>query len=519
MKSFRFVLLVFACVSVHNALYAQYPLDHKRDWQWRFGYDDGPPDWGLSKVDFSSGAPVSTYDTVPFWFDFANASISDTSGQLLFYSNGARVANRFEQETPNGDSIGCCFVNFDAEMSSGSPLAQSILMLPWPDHPEHYVLFKKPVDYASTIFLYNPVIQYNVLDAAADSGNGDILLKNEILLTDTLSNNGFAACRHANGRDWWIVARRFNEATFHTILLDPFGVTVVGSQTLDIPMPALFGQNFFTPNGNTLVFTAIYDDFSLDTAYVYTFDFNRCNGGLANPQRVWFPSDGSASMSGSASPNSRFVYASMPDRIYQFDLQAQDLLASQTLVATYDGFLDSTGSFPKPTSFNWHQLGPDGKVYIAAGNTSYLHVIENPDAQGAACNVNQHGFHLSALNNYSMPNFPNFRLGPVDGSSCDTLGIDVVNGVEPIASTKPFTFDVFPNPASDYAQLTWNGFTGNGFVNVCEPNGRVVLTRPVNFNRTMTPLELKRFAPSIYLVKLVDESNRTLATRKLVIAR
>lgn len=33
----------------------------------------------------------------------------------------------------------------------------------------------------------------------------------------------------------------------------------------------------------------------------------------------------------------------------------------------------------------------------------------------------QHGIELPSFNNYTLPNFPNFRLGPLLGSSCDTL--------------------------------------------------------------------------------------------------
>ena len=38
--------------------------------------------------------------------------------------------------------------------------------------------------------------------------------------------------------------------------------------------------------------------------------------------------------------------------------------------------------------------------------------------------MEQHGIRLPTQNARSLPNFPNYRLGPIDGSPCDTLGID-----------------------------------------------------------------------------------------------
>jgi hypothetical protein len=41
------------------------------------------------------------------------------------------------------------------------------------------------------------------------------------------------------------------------------------------------------------------------------------------------------------------------------------------------------------------QLGPDGKIYVARANNSYLGVINNPNASGSACNYNNSGVNLN----------------------------------------------------------------------------------------------------------------------------
>ncbi|MCS7036399.1 MAG: PKD domain-containing protein [Saprospiraceae bacterium] len=120
------------------------------------------------------------------------------------------------------------------------------------------------------------------------------------------------------------------------------------------------------------------------------------------------------------SPNSRYLYHNRYDTAFQYDLWAADIPASRKVVAVYDGFTD-----PFPVTFYIMQLAPDGKIYSSATNGArYLHVIHRPDEEGLGCQYQQHGIQLYKYNDFSVPNFPNYRLGPLDGSPCDTLGLD-----------------------------------------------------------------------------------------------
>ena len=57
------------------------------------------------------------------------------------------------------------------------------------------------------------------------------------------------------------------------------------------------------------------------------------------------------------------------------------------------------------------------------GNKHYNY-INFPNRTGMGCQFVQHGLLLPMQNAYTTPNFPNYRLGPLDGSPCDTLGLD-----------------------------------------------------------------------------------------------
>ena len=97
------------------------------------------------------------------------------------------------------------------------------------------------------------------------------------------------------------------------------------------------------------------------------------------------------------------------------------------------------------------QLAPNGKIYICTGISTgrYYHVINNPDEAGIACNVQQFGLQLTTWYDNTMPNFPNFRLGALKGSPCDTLGIEAGVTVATSAAPQPATLrgSPFPNPA------------------------------------------------------------------------
>jgi PKD repeat protein len=72
------------------------------------------------------------------------------------------------------------------------------------------------------------------------------------------------------------------------------------------------------------------------------------------------------------------------------------------------------------------QVAPDGRIYINSSSTTNRHlgVINYPHERGVNSGVGQHAIQIPTEYFRTMPNFPLFRLGPDDGSPCDTLGLD-----------------------------------------------------------------------------------------------
>ncbi|MFK7810645.1 MAG: PKD domain-containing protein, partial [Saprospiraceae bacterium] len=153
------------------------------------------------------------------------------------------------------------------------------------------------------------------------------------------------------------------------------------------------------------------------------YEFDRCTGLLNNHLQI---KEEEIGVPGGVafSPSGQFMYIAVWDKILQFDLTVVDIAASRDTVAIYDGFVEwITPTLSNPTRFYNMQNGPDGKIYISCPNTSsrYLHVIDEPDSAGIACNFLQHHIELPSFNNHGLPNFPNYRLGALEGSPCDTL--------------------------------------------------------------------------------------------------
>lgn len=214
------------------------------------------------------------------------------------------------------------------------------------------------------------------------------------------------------------------------------------------------------------------------------------------------------------SPNSRYLYVARMFNILQYDLYAPDILASETVVSEYDGFLDENGV---PTRFFGLQLAPDNKIYgnIPGFNSRYLHVIDQPDLPGADCNVIQHAIYLPAYNFGTLPNLPHFRPGPAE-IPCDSL-ISETTTATPVT---PNDIRVWPVPAADVlhfsADTPWEESL---YLALFDAWGHKVLERR-DFHLTPTALvSLDELPPGAYFFSLLRRDGRSVKSGKVIRTR
>src|SRR5690606_34052923 len=151
------------------------------------------------------------------------------------------------------------------------------------------------------------------------------------------------------------------------------------TQSLGMEIPHGLGQAVFSPDGTKCVH---YSQVSMSAGnFLNIYDFDRCTGLLFNPIHENIV-DSAWSGGVAISPNSRFLYVTSYDYIYQYDLWSYDILATKDTVAIYDGYeIVITPIFTLPTRFFLMQLGPDGRIYIncprSEEHTSELQSREN----------------------------------------------------------------------------------------------------------------------------------------------
>jgi PKD repeat protein len=274
------------------------------------------------------------------------------------------------------------------------------------------------------------------IDLAANNGAGKVVEKNKILLTGTLMAP--AACRHANGRDWWILVSNADENIHYRVLLSPEGFSIPDTQhigTKPNPIPYNGGNktnqivgNCFSPKGRYYVDANDNLGFS-----IYAFD--RCSGLLANERRINFSpySPGGndyRNRSGTGyvfSGKEQFFYKTITYRVsdfiawtrpylLQYDLMAADLAASVDTINVQNSIVSDE-------KFLGAELAPDGRIYVVHSGLGYC-TVQYPNRKGKDCKFVHDKPFFDVVIGSAIPYMPNCRLGPLDGSPCDTLGLN-----------------------------------------------------------------------------------------------
>jgi len=450
-------------------------------------------------------------------------SISDTSGSLHFYANTRAtvpgnttlVWNKLHQLMLNGDSV------------VGGGWYRELVITPAPDSDSLFYLFSAGV--TSSFGFY-----YSIIDMSQDGGNGAVVVKNvQLQSTNFFAADGITAIKHGNGRDWWVVVRQLDPANneYFWYLVSPSGVTLDHTQNIGDIVYANAIRIEPSNDGSKIAvlcnkgFTAVYD-------------FNRCDGLLTNEhilEQDYIVSSGDSFpwyWSCTFSPNNQLLYVNAipfsfttkPNGyLYQYNLNDPDPVATRIL-------LDSTDV---PESGRWVKLAPDGKIYVATiyeqptffpypyPDSVYnsinmnLGVINSPDSLGAGCDFQPYSFYLGGKRTYGcLPNNPNYELGALVGSSCDTL----VSLTEP--NSLPATLSTYYHSGWEKAFINAQNLKGHVYkLQIYDLFGQLIYKTEGNFQPPYFTKEisLTGSASGTYIVRL--ETEKETLTEKLLIVK
>lgn len=429
---------------------------------------------------------------------FCPSAVSNAKGELLFYSDAFHIYNRNHDIVKGGEHINPG-PYWDAYIGATYPIENGAIFLLWPDHAEYYFHFHKSMgvlkdDPKREVPSGCDKFYYTLLDSRGDKGMGEAIEKNVMLLEGEINSANMSACKHANGRDWWLIQKTSGHNEYFFYLLDPSGVRLHHKQFIG-PNGAKSdwnGRDCFSEQGDKYV-QVNHED------HIIIMDFDRCNGKLSNPLQIINPVaklDSQPAVNIAISPSGRYLYFCNITKIWQYDLHAKDVAQSVIQVAKYDGFL-----YEKyfPTTFFNMRLAPDGMIYICpfSNNNAYLHRINFPDRSGLACEVIQHAVRMPAEMGGSLPVMPNYRLGPLIGSSCDSI-YDINSNAK---------FNVFPNPVVDYLYITTNIsqlFKLSLNIQVFDLSGKEVLEFPFTNQDQLIKIPVTHLTQGMYVYKIIS---------------
>lgn len=444
-----------------------------------------------------------------------SACIADTSGTLQFYTNGARVFTRDGLVMKNGDSLTFNSMWHVIEQS-GMASEQGAIILPSLYNKDRYIIFHHSsidtgVVVTNTYVYAATKILYSYVDMTGDSGRGEVISKNEVLLDNVLLDRSrMTACKHANGRDWWIVKNSFIENKYYKFLY-------TSSQGILGPFVQQIGPEFKDNNATSHVNSVGRAVFSEDgTKYatisgrgpIVVMDFDRCSGEFSNPVEI--PNlYADLNISGGAavafSPNGRFLYVNNLLELNQYDLWKQDI--DSVRLYTRSGFPHDSidpGNWMIRTS----QLAPNGKIYLSTynGGISAFHVIHQPDSFGLACNFVPFGQQVNTISTTSLPNMPNYRLGKLAGSLCDTI----VSGMEELKINN--TVKIYPNPASNFAVVSLKEYAPDIMLTVLDVTGKKIHSQPMYLE---AGIDISSWSAGVYFVR-VESKEKLIGVSKLM---
>lgn len=355
--------------SVLLALFALLPLiasAHQGD-NWYFGYNCG--------VNFKTGVPVALTDGALDTREGC-ATISDTSGKLLFYTDGGKVFNNKHQVMPGG-----------ASLKGGSSSTQSSIIVPDPGNADRYYIIAAD-EFESN---YQMGVTYSIVDMRNASGTGTVVQSNTPLQSYTAEK--LTAVRHANGRDVWLIAHAIDTNLFYVWSITPSGIS---------PTPQIFRSGPFliysdigymkaNPQGTRLVVAGYTNN---PAPYqLMSFDFDKSTGVISNYKQI-------ATTKGvygvEFSPSGRFLYASsiQSKQIIQYDLNQPQPFPFVIATVT------------SPNTVGALQMAPNGRIYVAVEFERTLSEISSPESPGLACGFKEGSVDLQGRQcGIGLPNF------------------------------------------------------------------------------------------------------------------
>ncbi|HEX9980166.1 MAG TPA: PKD domain-containing protein [Flavobacterium sp.] len=366
------------------------------------------------------------------------SAISDADGNLLFYTDGRTVWDRYHVPMPEGNYLNGTGLHGDYSST------QSAIIVPKPGDPNIYYVFTVDEPHHENAAVYpstfsgsyltagdgstpvdddgrNRGLNYSIVDLTVSGSNGsmgDILARNNHLITYDPSPSGqeikykcsekITAVKSEGLEEYWIITHFLNR--FFSFKVDASGVndtpiisTIGPTVGLDGYRRNAQGYLKMSPDGHRLAIAhaqngTVEGEATFSSGQVILYDFNVSSGVVSNEQTVV---SGVQPYGVEFSPQSQKLYTTYREgtngnmNLAQFDLTSSNIPNSKIVIFDDFNYLYAL------------QLAPNNKIYCATGYQNFLGVVNSPDEQGLLCNYENEGQFLypGSLASLGLPPF------------------------------------------------------------------------------------------------------------------
>ncbi len=428
--------------------------------------------WYFSKsngLSFNTGVPIEN-NSIPASNTFGEACAiqSNTSGDVLFYTNSEQVWNSSHQLINTGNLL-------QGHQSSKN----GAVIVPNPANINQYYIFTSTESGGQKGFRYSIVQTSGTTATMTSVINQPITIPSGYLTSSDgaiLAVEGIEVFKTCNG--YWIITSAKKSSGVYLIV---YSLTSAGLQ---------YTSEFFiannvdyhvssieiSPNGNKLAYINYYYK-------TYLFDFDKYTGIISNQILV----TGTNTYAFSFSPNSNLFYLTLGDEIFQYNINSINIVNSKVKIGSYTQQLGGM------------QRGPDNKLYLIINGKNKMAVIHEPNRLATENNLNEcffteNGPILSRSLGFSLPNMIENRTDisynntiSATPNSCFTYKF------APNVCTNSFSWN-FGDPASGGNNISnesnpTHTFSGYGTYTITLNTGTISITYSLNIN-TINPVIL-----------------------------
>jgi len=339
---------------------------------WHFGDGIG--------INFSSGSPV------PFTGSSQSTNescytVNDTTGNLLFYTNGIQVWDATNTQMPNGFGL------------LGHTSSQC-MVVPKPGNPKRYFIISTDAD---SHFPANGMT-YSEVDMTLNGGNGDIIPSVKNIVLSASSGEWITAIAHSNCSDTWVISHgNSTNSVFMAYKVSNTGIN-------PIPVTTNLGVGFTindktngimrpNPDGSKIVMTR-----PIFTGAIDIIDFDNSSGIATQITNLYTPTGFNKAYGAEFSRSGDVLYVGeFGGDIFQYDMTALNIPSTRTLI----GNLSLSGEIGQL------QIAPDDKIYVnynifpSGGN--FIGRINSPDLLGSGCDFVQNAVSFGTTTIYGLP--------------------------------------------------------------------------------------------------------------------